>query len=434
MTGRTAARYPATRPLVAGIAALFLLVGGLGTWGATARLAGAVVASGEVRVDADRVVVQHPEGGPVAAVLVGEGDLVTSGQVLIRLDGRRLATQMAAVEDQLREIAARKARLLAERDAMDMVPFPARLARQAVTDPRVADVLAAERRLFRVRRDAHRQEGALLGEKSRQVRHRLRGLEAVRLAVRAQSALVDAELRDQDRLLRSGLARAGRVRDLRREAAGLAGRIGQLEAEMADLRGQAAAFELSKLHLATRRREEAAKLLRDIEFREIELQARKFDLEDRRSRLELRAPVTGVIHDLRVDGGQVVVRAGEPLLQIVPKGRPLMISARIDRARATSVRAGQEVVLRFPGFDRTTAPDLRGRVAHVSADALRDPATGAAFFGVEIIPDDDALREIGDRGALPGMLAEVFIQTGARTPVAYLAEPFRAVLDRAMRE
>ncbi len=429
----SAARWPAARPVAAGVVALAVLMAGLGTWAVTARLSGAVVAGGIVRADPDRRVVQHPDGGVVEAVLVREGAEVRRGQVLIRLRARPLATELAAIKGQLREIAARRARLSAERDAASAVTFPAGLTRAAGGDRAAAGLVAGERGLFELRRAAFRQARALLEEENRQIRAHLRGLESERDALKAQADLVAVELRDHDRLLRRGLTRATRVRALRREAAALAGRIGRVEADMAQSRGRIASNEIARHQLVTRRREEAARLLRDLEYREIELQARKHDLQDRLSQLEIRAPADGILQGMAVSQ-QAVIGAAEPLAHIVPGGRPPVVSARVDTVSVTDLHVGQVAVLRFPGLGRDLTPEARGRVTRVSADAMRDAATGTAFYAVEVTPDAASLRDVGDGALRPGMPVEVFFQTGARAPIVYLAEPVLAFFSRALRE
>ena len=151
-------RWPAGLPVAAGVLALGLLLGGLGWWGVSAQLAGAVVTSGLVTVESNRQAVQHPEGGVVDEVVVKEGDRVAAGDVLIRLDGTRLRSELAIVEGQLRELAAREARLMAERDDRRALEFPAGLLELAGEVPGYGAQLEAERVLFQARREALTQE------------------------------------------------------------------------------------------------------------------------------------------------------------------------------------------------------------------------------------------------------------------------------------
>jgi len=417
-----------------GIVALAVLVAGLGLWSVTARLAGAVVASGMVKVESNRQVVQHPDGGVVGAVRIKESDTVEQGDVLIELDGRRPRSELRIIEGQLREIAARKTRLMAERDGAEKLEFPSELLLQANSDKEIANMIQGEISLFQARRESLQQEAQLLDEQNKQVAERIKGLQLQLSALRTQADLVRDELESQTRLLREQLTQASRVNELKREEANLLGQIGQLEAQSSELRGQLVSNEISLLQLRTRRREEAVSTLRDLQFREIELAERKLDLEDTLSRLDIRAPVSGLIYELQVFAEQSVVRAAEPLLYIIPQDQTLVVSSRVPPINVNDVYVGQEVALRFPAFDQNQIPELRGKVTRISADAVQDENTGVSYYLAEIIPLERELTKLGDEKLLPGMPVDAFIQTGDRSPLAYLVQPVTRFFNRAFRE
>lgn len=421
-------------PLMAGIAALVVLIAGLGLWNIAARISGAVVTSGMVEVESKRQVVQHPEGGVVGEILVEESDTVEKGDILIRLDGRQLQSELTIVEGQLREIAARKARLMAERDKADQVIFDDNLFELAKTNSETARMLKGEQALFAARREALQQEARLLREQNNQIDKRIQGIAAQLKAQQSQADLLGLELTDQKRLLQSQLTQASRVNELLREEANLLGQVGRFEAEMAELRGQAASNEISLLQLETRRREEAVTTLRDLQFREIELTERKIDLSATLARLDIRAPVSGLVYDQTVFAVSSVVRPAEPLMYIVPQDQQLIVSARIETIDINNVYVGQEVSLQFSAFDQRETPELRGRVSRISADVVLDEATGVPYYAAEITPFASEMPKLGNEKLLPGMPVQAFIQTGKRSPLAYLAEPMVGFFGRAFRE
>lgn len=427
-------KWGAAKPVLAGVLALILLVGGLGVWSVMARISGAVVTSGTVNVESNRQVVQHPDGGVVGEILVDESDTVAKGDVLIRLDGRKQRSELAIVEGQLREIAARKARLMAERDSAETIDFAQELLADALDNPEIANMVNGERTLFEARRDSLSQEARLLREQNKQIDQRIAGIDAQLRALETQADLVGEELRDQQRLLANQLTQVARVNELKREEANLLGQIGRLEAQMAELRGQAASNDISLLQLDTRRREEAVSTLRDLQFREIELTERKLDLEDTLSRLDIRAPVSGLVYNLQVFAEQSVVRPADPLLYIIPQDQALVVSARVESLNVNDIYVGQQAALRFPGFDQKKTPELFGQVTKVSADVVQDEATGMNYYAAEIMPYQTELSKLGDERLLPGMPVEAFIQTGERSPIAYLAEPMLGFFNRAFRE
>ncbi|PIV78592.1 MAG: HlyD family type I secretion periplasmic adaptor subunit [Rhodobacteraceae bacterium CG17_big_fil_post_rev_8_21_14_2_50_63_15] len=435
MKGRvTQQRWSGAVPLGVGILSLILLVGGLGLWSVGTTLAGAVVAHGVVQVESNRQVVQHPEGGVVGEILVKDSDEVARGDILIRLDGRRLRSELSVIDGQLLEIGARKARLIAERDGAADVFFPDALRAQAEDMPDANAVLQGEVMLFYAREEAIQQERSLLQEQNLQIDNRTVGIKAQLDALQIQADLVLEEQEGQQRLLDQQLAQAGRVSELRREHANLMGQIGRLDSELAALKGQIASNDIAALQLRTRRREDAVTQLRDLEFRQIELVERKIVLEDSLSRLDIRAPTSGIVYGMKVFAVQSVVQAAEPLLFIIPQDQPLVVSARVEAINIDEVHAGQEAELRFPAFDQRRLPEVRGQITRISADVLQDQVTGLSYYSAEIMPFEAEMAKLEDQVLLPGMPVEAFIRTRDRTPLAYMIEPLTIFFDRALRE
>ncbi|MHA6262909.1 HlyD family type I secretion periplasmic adaptor subunit [Arenibacterium sp. CAU 1754] len=421
-------------PLYAGITALIALVAGLGLWSILAEISGAVVASGMVQVESNRQVVQHPEGGVVGAIEVEKSQSVKKGDVLIRLDGRRIRSELAITESQLHEIATRKTRLMAERDGAEALRFDQELILHARRNPESAQIVAGEMVLFNARRAALFQEVTLLEEQNSQIENRIEGITAQMDAIQLQRDLVEKELSYQQQLLAEQLTQASLVNELMRNEADLQGRAGQLEAEIAELRGKIAGNNIAILQLQTRRREEAVTTLRDLQFREIELNERRIDLRETLSRLDVRAPVDGIVYDLQVFAIQSVVQPAEPLMYIIPQDQPLIVSARIEAINVDEVYVGQEAVLILPAFDQREVPELRGRISSISADVITDEITGAGYYEAEIILDPGELDKLQGETLVPGMPVEAFLQTGNRTPLTYLIAPFTSFFNKSFRE
>lgn len=213
--------------LLTGIAAIVLLVSGLGVWGSQAMINGAVVASGRVIVDSNRQAVQHPEGGIVALVLVREGDRVERGDVLVRLDQTLARSELRVVEGQLHEVMARRARLAAERDGAAQISFDADLLKAADVALAVAELLEGQKALFEARIDGFRQAIVQMENQKMQLRNQVEGIDALNASLARQIALTQEEMMAQEALLERGLAQGTRMLNLRREVARLSGAIGE---------------------------------------------------------------------------------------------------------------------------------------------------------------------------------------------------------------
>lgn len=421
--------------LLTGIAAIVLLVSGLGVWGSQAMISGAVVASGRVIVDSNRQAIQHPEGGIVATVLVREGDRVERGDVLVRLDQTLTLSELRVVEGQLFELMARRARLAAERDDAGQVRFDAALIDAAAASPTVADLVRGQEALFAARFDGFRQGVVQLENQKQQLRNQVEGIDAVNASLVRQIALTQEEMTAQETLLERGLAQGTRVLNLRREVARLSGSIGEVVARRGQAMERIAEIEIEILRQRGQRREDAITQLRDLQVSENELTERRHILVTRLGRMDIRAPVSGLIHDVRLLGEQSVLRPAEPALFIVPDGRPLRIETRISPVHVNSVHLGQQVVVRFPAFDMRQTPDLFGRVVNLSPDAYADTDHGGAFYRAEVeLPGAEISKLADDQHILPGMPVDTFLRTGEYTPLDYLTRPLTRYIASAMRE
>jgi len=388
-----------------GLGGLALLIFGFGGWASFSEISGAVIAPGQIEVDQNRQVVQHPDGGVVAEILAQEGDTVRQGQLLIQLDATRLGSELAIVEGQLFELMARRGRLEAERDDRPEPVYDALLRDSAASNGDAAVLMAGQSQLLAARRASTAQEVAQLAKWRSQIDTQITGISAQSQALGQQLQLIEEELTDQQTLLDRGLAQAGRVLALRREQARLSGQLGELTAQ------------------------------RDLQFRELELAEQRRALLERRDRLAIRAPVSGIIYGLQVTTPRSVIRAAEPVMFIIPQDRPLVIAARVDPIHIDKITLGQPVNLRFSALDQRTTPELTGEVAKVSPDAFVDQARGLSYYHAEItLPEAEQAKLPNTIRLLPGMPVEAFIRTGDRTPLAYLTKPLTDYFSKAFRD
>ncbi|MCB5411439.1 HlyD family type I secretion periplasmic adaptor subunit [Pseudogemmobacter faecipullorum] len=422
------------QPLALGFGALAVLVLGFGLWGSVSTLSGAVVAPGQIEVEQNRQVVQHPDGGVVAAIEVIEGGRVAAGDVLIRLDGGLLKTELAIVEGRLSEAIAQRARLVAERDRLAAPVFPEALLQEAALRAEVAEQIEGQTSLFIARTEAADQEKAQLQRQVGQIRARISGFDAQQEAVEVQLSLIRQELTSQQSLLDRGLTQVGSVLALQREEARLMGQAGDLISSRAQAEERITEIELAIGNIDVVQREEATDRLRESAPLELELAERRSSLRERIDRLDIRAPVSGIVLGLTVTTPRAVLRAADPVLYIVPQDRPLVIAARISPIDVDQVWVGQETELVFSAFSARSTPQLKGRVSLVSADAFNDQNAQVSFYRAEIVLEPGEIDRLEGLVLMPGMPVEAFIRTESRTPLAWLLKPFTDYFNRAMRE
>lgn len=427
--------WRAGRPLGIGFFAILVLVGGFGGWAFLTTLAGAIIAPGQIEVDRNRQVVQHPDGGVVSAIMVDEGDTVEAGQILIELDSTLLSSQQAIIEGQLFEYMARRGRLEAERDSIEHITFPSELLLQAEKEPRIAELAEGQERLFVARADSLAREIEQLGKRRSQIANQIDGIEAQQEALRLQLELISRELADQQSLLDKGLAQASRVLALQRQEANLKGAVGELTANKAQAEGRITEFEIEVIKMGARRREEAISQLRDQQPEELRLREQRRALAEQLNRLSIRTPVSGIVYGLTVFTQRSVIRPAEPLLFLVPQDRPLIIASQIQPIHRDQIFVGQEVVLRFSGFDQRTTPELTGRVMQISADIFQDEATRYAYYRAEIeLVEGEVSKLPKDAKLTPGMPVETYLRTNDQSPISFLLKPLSAYFIKAFKE
>ena len=416
-----------------GFAVLLALVGGFGGWAATSQLAGAVIAPGTIVVETNVKKVQHPTGGIVGEIMVKEGSHVEQGQIIMRLDDTLTKATRDIVRSQLDELLAREARLLAERDGVETVKFPDGLTARR-TEPSVATALAGEDKLFESRRTARAGQRAQLRERVTQANDEIRGLSSQHDAKESEIKFIAQELVGVTELFQKNLIPIIRYMALQRDQAKLVGERGQFIAEIARARGKISEIELQIIQLDQDFRTEVLRDLREAQGKIAELRERVVAAEDQLKRVDLRAPQTGIVHQLAVHTVGGVIANGETIMQIVPRSDLLMVEAKVAPQDVDQVAVGAKVTVRLMAGNQRTMPDMSGVLTQVSADLTREPQTNLSYYLVRATLDEGQVRQLGDLILVPGMPADAFIQTAVRTPLEYLLKPLQEQMARTFRE
>jgi HlyD family secretion protein len=422
-----------------GLAIVVLLIGGVGGWAATTQLAGAVIAPGTIVVESSVKKVQHPTGGVVGEILVKEGGEVEAGQIVLRLDDTVTKATLGVVRSQLDELTARQARLLAERDDADAIVFPAQLT-SGREEASAAMAVTGEQKLFESRRTARVGQRAQLRERVAQTNEEIRGLSAQQAAKESELELIAKELVGVADLYQKNLVSISRFTQLQRDQTRLQGERGQLIADIARARGKISETELQIIQLDQDFRTEVLKDLRETQGKIAELKERVTAAEDQLKRVDLRAPQTGVVHQLAVHTVGGVINNGEVIMQIVPRADELVVEAKVAPNDIDQIATGAKAVVRIMAGNQRTTPEITGVISRVSADLAHEPQQPnspqppQAYYTVRITLPADQVARLKDIRLVPGMPAEIFIQTYERSPLQYLLKPLRDQIARTFRE
>jgi HlyD family type I secretion membrane fusion protein len=419
--------------IVIGLAVVVSIFGGLGTWAAVAPLSGAIIAPGIVTVISNRKTVQHFEGGIVSELFVRDGDSVDRGEPLLRLDDTRARAELGILDTHLDLLRAREQRLVAERDGREAIEYSDEVLQRS-EDRNVTEIVAGQQQLFEARRVALLGEVDIFVRRGEKLREEIGGLLALQRAKERQIALIEEEFAGQRKLLEDGFTSRNRVRELEGALERLRGELGENLAGIARAENGISETQLRIIQLRKDFREEVVTELHEV-------QGRIFDLEDRRvaaldalKRLVVRAPQAGTVVDMRLHTVGGVLAPGDPILDIVPEGDELVVEAQVRPKDIDKVVVGQTAIVRLTVFDLRSTPRLEGTVIHVSADRMTDRDTGIPYYLMRTRIPESELARLGDLRLVPGMPAETFVETGARTMLSYLMKPLSDGLARAFKE
>jgi len=427
------ARWSFERELRRGLRVLVVALVLGGGWLVFVPLAGAVVVPGNLVVQSNVKAIQHPTGGVVADIKVKNGSRVQAGDLLIKLDATQAQTSLQVVSKQLDEVRAKLARLSAERDGLDHFEAPSQLVSRS-TDENVASVLASEETLFKARFTARQSQKDLLQSKIAQLTQEISGLESQITSKAKQLELIQGELTGVQDLYDKHLVPLTRLTALQRESARIEGERGQLESTIAETKSKIGESQLQILRTEQDFRTDVVKDLGEAQAKEAELSERGVAARDLLDRIEIRAPTSGVINQLNAHTIGGVIRAGDTIMEIVPDTDDLQIEARLQPQDIDQVHTGQTAFVRLSAFDRQTTPQLAGQVSYVSADTSKDQQSNTSYFTVRVLLPEEERRHLAGQQLVPGMPAEVFMQTGSRTMMNYLLKPIADQMRRAFVE
>ena len=423
------------RYVITGFVTVFVLVFGFGAWATLTEMAGAVVGVGVVEVETKRQVVQHATGGVVGKILVKEGQQVKAGETLIVFDDAFDRAELKVVESQLFPLLGTQARLLAEQDDAPEPEFDPELVERAKTSPTEASIIRSQTELLKARRLTRDQQMDQLKERQVQVKKQIEGLNSRIEGLNNQIMLIDGDLKGQRDLLKRGLTQRARVTALERDRAEAIGNIEEAEASIAESKARIAEVELAMINVSSQMREEAIKELGETEGRIAELRERRNSILETLSRIEVKAPMSGRVFNTQIHALRQVVRAAEPIMEIVPNDVKLVISVQIPPSQIDQVHVGQKAIIRFQAFDRRHTPDLQATVRRVSADVVSDQRTGQSYYTASLTINEGEQKYLGPTAEIiPGMPVDAFIQTTERTPFDYLVRPITSYFGKSMLE
>lgn len=425
----------ARMPTISGVVVLALMVVSFGYWGAMAPIAGAIIAAGAFVATGENKVIQHLEGGIIRQIVVREGDVVQPGQTLVQLDETSARTDLRRLTLRHAHFEAMQARLRAEAAALDTIAFPVHLTQQQ-HDDEIAYILDAQKLAFEARRANLKTEVAVLQSGIKALEERIQGGNVQLTSIKEQLTLIEEELEAKTSLLQAGLIRKPDVLALQRNQANLRGEIGRVTAEMGDAKERIARIVEQVENARSLAVQKAVEELHKVGAELVDLQEQIHSSRTVLDRVDITAPVEGIVVKLRYHTPGGVIEPGRDIMEILPLNAELVIEVQIRPADIDHVRRGQIAMVRLLAMNQRVTPMIPGEVIYVSADSLRNDGDRSAndIYIARVKLDAAEAAKAGDFNATPGMPAEVYIKTSERTFFEYLMQPLSDSMTRAFRE
>jgi epimerase transport system membrane fusion protein len=406
---------------------IFVLFGG---WSMYAPLDSAVLSNGVVKVKSNRKTVQHLEGGIVEELRVRDGDNVKIGDVLIVLNQTQARSELEVINGKLISARAIEARLIAERDLKTTVVYPF----DQLQDPRIKQLISIENQQFQARSQSLKGETQVLEQRIEQLSNQENGFRALILSKQRLVSSFEEEIQDNKALLAEGFVNKQRLRDVQRSKDQLIGEITEYRTNISGLKVKATETQLEIIQLKKHFRSEVVNQLANAQASVYDLQERASSISARLQRATILAPSNGMIIDLKIFTVGGVIGPGVQILDIVPHGEELIIESQIAISDIDNIKIGMHADIRFSSFKSGTTPVLKGSVNKLSADTLMNETTGVPFYLARLTINPEGLKKLGVLELVPGMPAEILINTGSRTLFEYLVQPATNAFARSMIE
>jgi epimerase transport system membrane fusion protein len=305
---------------------------------------------------------------------------------------------------------------------------------QNLSDARVVEAQQSENQIFNARKNAHEGEVSVLNQRISQLNSRIQGLQGQKTSKQELKASYTEEAKDLRELLAEGFADKQRLRDLERSLSASTGEIASLSSEIASSEMQIGETRLQILQIQKQFQEEVANKLSEVQAQLYDINQRLTATIDKVNRIQIKAPSAGRVMGLSIHNVGGVITPGRPILDIVPQGEELIIDARVSPMDIDRVHVGLVAEVRFSAFKQALTPKMMGKLTILSADKLTDERTGAPYYSAKIELTPDSYVKLGNMELLPGMPADVLINTGERTVFEYLMQPITNAFARAFIE
>jgi epimerase transport system membrane fusion protein len=404
-------------------------------WGVFAPLKSVVVASGKIIVFGQNKVVQHLYGGIVDEILVKDGDEVKNGQILMKLDDIQAKSNYTVLLKNKYETLAQMSMLSSIIDNKKQIEFDNEL--KQVEDKEYLDkIMNSQKNIFISKKHIIKTQNDIFKKKIESIKGEIDGIKESLKTKDEYMKSLEEEINEWSELYKEKLVSKVNLRDIQRKKMSLQTDITQYKANLSKLNIQI--LELEEQMLLENREflNDSISKLNDQRTKLSEIDEKLLASKDIVDKSIIKSPSAGIIQDISVFTKGGVIQPASAIMNIVPKNKSLIIEAKLNTTDIDQVRQGMKCDIMFLAFDTQNTFVVEGIVDYVSADSTLDRNTNQEFYTVNISFTKNGKQQIKDNKFVlqTGMPTDVMIQTGSRTLLSYIIQPFKDISRRAFNE
>ncbi|MFN3700079.1 MAG: HlyD family type I secretion periplasmic adaptor subunit [Alphaproteobacteria bacterium] len=418
------------RPSSASVILLFTitaLVSGFVLWASFARVEEITRGEGQVVPSQQIQVVQSLEGGVLQDILVKQGEIVSRGDILLRISDVQFASEERGTEAQFLGLMAKKSRLDAEAAGLTF-EMPEDISEK------IPQISANEMALYRSRQEELQNIHDILDQRIEKAQADLAEVNAQISRLSESRGLLSQELQITRQMVqRRAVPKLDEIR-LNRELSDISGQINAETQRRTALQAELNAARKEREGQDAKFRSQALSELNEVETQIKRLEESLRSIGDRVSRTEIRSPVDGIVNNIALSTVGGVVEPAQRLVEIVPVDDELKIIARVSPSDVAFLRPDLPAKVKITAYDSQRYGALDGRLTRIGANSVSD-GEGGVFFEIEVVTEKNFMgTEDNPLPITPGMVAQVEVITGKRSIMAYLLKPLLRARDMALTE
>lgn len=416
---------PSRFAIVAGFLVIALIAGAI-YWSHMVEITSVAKTIGKVTPTGYERVVQHLEGGIVREIRVRNGDLVKAGDVLMQFDETLRTAELDQIRARDASLRIRELRLRAFIDGTEP-DF-------GVLAEKFTDQVAEGQFILRATRERIAGQQAVLGSRISQRQKSVEIFKQQVASLRDQYKLVNESVGMRKQLFKSGHGSRINLINTQLELSRVQGAIAEARVSMDQARASIQEAENEMVELEVTERGKALEDLSNVMAERAEVRENLNRLDDRVNRLEIVAPVAGVVHGMQVNTPGAVVEPAQVLMTIVPLDEQVVVETEIEPQDIGHIALGQEANVTVSGFDSRRYGNVKGTLTNISPTTFTDENGRSYFKGRIKLAQDYIETKDARHKVVPGMIVQADIMTGSQSLLRYLTTPVYVALFQAFSE